>query len=380
MTRATVRLAIDAVAVRVVDIENVEALMPATDERTTARVETIRARAARCAVRAVGIQERVFRQGIHRAEPLEPTLLDADAPGMAASLIAHADLEVFGERLPASVLFQKSVPLKRGGEKAEVALSISVLEVLAEDPFSSDGKLERVLTETYAGITIETVRTLRAHMGIEASVCRFDPASMMSLAIERVATTRWLRERMRSYLQVERKLGAVRVPWPAWWSATQLTGMLDGRVAYTLDKDLRFLDEDTFDIARGTWERFQDLVLPAQELALEQALATLLARVASRRSEKHERELSILMASAISMARFPEPINTEKPQLSGRDVLNMFALAPREEWSIVLERMGIEEQQVDALLVDALAEALSATPPASVATSSASASIQGSSP
>lgn len=162
-------------------------------------------------------------------------------------------------------------------------------------------------------------------------------------------------------------MGAVRVPWPAWWCATQLTGMLDGRVAYTLDKDLRFLDEDTFDIARGTWERFQDLIGAARDLALESALATLLARVASRRNEKHERELGILMASAISMARFPDVVNTVERQLSGGDVLHMLALAPRDEWSIVLERVGANDEAVDLLLVDALAEALSATPPSSVA-------------
>lgn len=217
MTRATVRLAIDAAAVRVVDVENVEALIPAADERTTVRVEAIRARAARCAVRAVGIQERIFRQGIHRAEPLDPRLLDADAPGMAASLIAHADLEVFGERLPASVLFQGSVPLKRGGEKAEVALSISVLEALAEDPFASDGKLESALGDTYAGITLDTVRALRAQIGVEASVLRFDPASMMSLGIERVATTRWLRSACVAIFR-----------WSARWEPSACPGRLGG--------------------------------------------------------------------------------------------------------------------------------------------------------
>ena len=359
--RATIRIAVDANRIAVVDIENVGVLARALTDHAPApdALERVKVRAERCVNRAAGIQERMFRQGIHRAEPLSPTLLDADAPGMAAALIAHADLEIFGEKLPASLLFQTAVPLNRGGERAEVALLVSVLEALVRNPFASDAELETALGTVYANVTRETVRALRSRMGIEPSVLRFDPISMLSIAVERVATARWLRERLRAHLQVERKLASVCVPWPPWWCVSHLVGELDGRVAYTHRSELRFIAEASFDLARGTWERFRDLGVPAREAKLEAALAELLARSAAGRAPDQYAEILMLMSAAIASDTFPEIVSDDDRTISGRDLHAMFIVAPPDEWAIVLERIGLDTDQLDGLLVDALAEGLS---------------------
>jgi hypothetical protein len=354
--------------VRVQELDGLDGLREVFAERQGAHSpEAFERKVSRCARRMVEIQESLFTEGLHRVQPLQPQLLDNDAPGVAELLASHAAIEFRGERFPARLLFQPQIGDFQGRPRALIQVRIAALRLLLEAPYAPIKALTQALQTEFPSIDAAAVSALLGELGISRSVMRTDLQSIVANALEQVAPTPRLREQLRSHLDVDRSLTVAKCPWPAWWQFSMGTAGEGDNVAFVRDvRTTMLIPRAVYAAAEECWKRYKDLGVLADQPWLQTAFAELLTTAVMRDAGSEadsglRAKLFALFQRGTQEQSLPRAAEINVALVSGGDLAAMLRSCPVVEWPIVFERLSVSQDELEDRLLDTLAFAVQET-------------------
>lgn len=344
----------------VASVERIEHLAEVLRERTKAshNLGPLKLELEKVVKRVCVIQSSFFGKGLNGLTTLGPSSLQGEGPLVKDLFADHVTLRVHGEELPGSLLFQPAVASADGRRVPRVQLSIALLALLAKRPFSDDRELAHQLTAAFPSADVALVARLRDEMRIPGPLRRESARRVVASAVEVLAPTQWLREKLKKQLRVD-DIEEAPNPWPVWWQMATYTGEIAPGTA-VLDFGVSTLHarSTALDAVREQWDRHAALLEGVVDVSLQAAFAELVTRRVPHEDVDDARRI---LHMVVRTGRWPERRDPTRGPINPTEVLTMLRACPETEWNDVLEvvsKRGLTTKEnadeVD-VVIDALA-------------------------